>query len=40
MNPRGFYELRNLGPTNKRNADGEDFGIAIQELHSQVKQQL
>lgn len=39
MCPRGFYELRNLGKQEMRNTDGEEFVIAIQDLHEKVKQQ-
>jgi len=34
------YELINLGRVEKRSADGQDVVVAIQELHTQVKQQL
>jgi hypothetical protein len=29
MNPRGFYELMNLGISEKRSADGEDFSTTM-----------
>ena len=35
---RGVYELINFGLVDKRSVDGEDFVVAIQELHTQVKQ--
>ena len=38
MHPRGVYELRDLGPAKNRSADGEDFSIAMKELHSQLRQ--
>ena len=34
MHPRGVYELRNLGPLEKRSADGEYFVVVMQELYS------
>ena len=37
MHPRGVHELRDLGKTEKRSADGEEFANAIQELHEEVK---
>jgi hypothetical protein len=40
MHPRGVSELQDLGKLEQRSADGEDFAIAISELHEQVKQKL
>ena len=40
MHPRGVHELRDLGPNQKRSADGKEFANAIQELHEEVKQKL
>ena len=40
MHPRGVHELRDLGTTEKRSADGEEFANAIQELHEEAKQML
>ena len=37
MHPRGVHELRDLGSTEKRSADGEEFVDAIHELHEEVK---
>ena len=40
MNPRGVHALRDLGTTEKRSEDGEEFANAIRELHEEVKQKL
>ena len=40
MYTRGVHELRDLGATKKRSADGEEFSNSIQELHEEVKQKL
>ena len=37
MHPRGIYELRDLGSTEKRSPDGEDFATTMHEVHEQVK---
>ena len=37
MHPRGVHELQDLGTTEKRSADGEEFVDAIHELHEEVK---
>ena len=39
-NPRGVCELRDLGMTEKRSANAEDFALDMQRLHEQVKEQL
>ena len=38
--PRGVHDLRDLGTTERRSADGEEFSDAIQELHEEVKKKL
>ena len=40
MHPRGVHELLDLGTTEQRSADGEEFVNAIWELHEEVKQKL
>ena len=40
MHPRGICELRDLGNLEHRSADGEDFSIAMSELHEKVKKRL
>ena len=40
MHPRGVSELRNLGKTEMRSAEGEEFASEIQAIHEQVNQQL
>ena len=39
-NPRGVFELRDLGMMEKRSADAEDFAADMKLLHEQVKEQL
>ena len=39
-NPRGVFELRDLGMMEKRSANAEDFAADIQLLHEQVKERL
>ena len=39
-NPRGVFELRDLGMMEKRSADAKDFAPDMQLLHEQVKEQL
>ena len=40
MNPRGVYELIDLGEHDKRSADGEDFASTMHELQENVKKKL
>ena len=40
MDPRAIYELIDLGKEEMRITDANDFSIATQSLHEQVKQQL
>jgi hypothetical protein len=40
MQPRGIYELRDLGQTATRSASAKEFAEAMKELHSQVKERL
>ena len=40
MNPRGVYELRNLGGQERRSADGEKFASSMHELQEDVKNKL
>ena len=39
-NPRGVFELRDLGMMKKRSANAEDFALDMQRLHEQVKEKL
>ena len=40
MHPRGVHELRDLGFTEKRSANSEEFVDAIHAMHEEVKQKL
>ena len=39
-NPRGVFELRDLGMIEKRSANAKDFSFDMQKLHEHVKAQL
>jgi hypothetical protein len=40
MQPRGVFELRDLGKSEFRSAGAEDFAAEMQELHSKIKEWL
>ena len=40
MHPRGVCELHDLGPLEKRSANGEEFAKKINELQEKVKARL
>jgi hypothetical protein len=40
VNPRGVFELKDLGQMEKRSENAKDFATAMQMLHEQVKGQL
>ena len=40
MHPRGVHQLRDLGASERKSTDGEEFSKAIQELHEEVKKKL
>ena len=40
MNPRGVYELRDLGKQEKRSVEGEEFAISMHELEENIKKIL
>jgi hypothetical protein len=40
VNPRGVFELRDLGQMEKKSEMEEDFASDMQSLHEKVKEQL
>lgn len=40
MHPRGVYELRDMQGIDRRSAQGEDFVVAIRDIHQQVRETL
>jgi hypothetical protein len=40
MNPRGIFELRDLGQAKFQSAGVEDFIVEMHKLHEQIKGQL
>ena len=40
MHPRGVHELCDLGSTERRSVDGEEFANAIHVVHEEVRQKL
>ena len=40
MNPRGVYEIRNLGGQERRSVYGENFASSMHELQENVKNKL
>jgi hypothetical protein len=40
MQPRGFFELKDLEQIEFRSASAEDFAEAMKELHDQIKERL